>query len=438
MSHPLSSSQRLSPRAVAMRLTVLLMVAHAAAFALGSLSPATAQAWQENEIDGVLHVRNGQEPSQGCETLRLAEQWRAGGEGDDVFFGVINQVRTDEAGNIYLLDAQLSEVTVYAPDGRHLHTLSREGEGPGESRNPAGLLMLPSGELGLIQTFPGRVVKIDRTGNPAGSFTVTSDPDGQGGFSLLRDGRCGKDNMVIAGVDMAQTDRAGVQKRTAYLGSFTEDGALKAMYLQEDAIYDFTNYVFDEEKHMEWGMRRFAVDRAGRVYAATVRDQYLITVYNPDGTVNRVIEREFDIQKRMEDERREWRELIDASLSRFLQQYEIDIKDTEPPIGIFQVSVNIAPDGNLWILSSRGVRDQDEGVMQTYDVFDPEGHFIKQVSIACEGDGREDSLFFAGRDRFVLVKGFVSAVKSFVGGAGAAGGEEEPEPMEVICYAVQS
>ena len=70
------------------------------------------------------------------------------------------------------------------------------------------------------------------------------------------------------------------------------------------------------------------------------------------------------------------------------------------------------------------------------DVYDPEGHFIKQVSVACEGDGREDALLFAGENHFILVKGLMGGIEAMQGGGGEDAGEEEPAPMEVVYYKV--
>ena len=114
---------------------------------LGVLAPVTSVAAANDSdevmVDGVLHITNGASPSEGIETMHLEELWRVGGEDDDVLFGVILQVRTDEEGNIYLLDSQLAQVQVYSSDGRHLRTLSREGDGPGEVRRPTDLVLLP-------------------------------------------------------------------------------------------------------------------------------------------------------------------------------------------------------------------------------------------------------------------------------------------------------
>lgn len=53
------------------------------------------------------------------------------GEGADVF-GDVRGIEAGPDGEIFVLDSQASEVRVFDPDGVHLRTLSRNGEGPGE------------------------------------------------------------------------------------------------------------------------------------------------------------------------------------------------------------------------------------------------------------------------------------------------------------------
>ena len=100
--------------------------------------------------------------------MELEEIWRIGGEDDeDVLLGIITRALVDEEDNIYLLDQQLSEVQVFSSDGEYMKTLGREGSGPGEVTRPGDFLFMPDGTLGLVQIFPGKIVKVDLNGVPA-------------------------------------------------------------------------------------------------------------------------------------------------------------------------------------------------------------------------------------------------------------------------------
>lgn len=62
------------------------------------------------------------------------------GEGADVF-GDVRGIEADGEGEIYVLDYQAAEVRVFSPEGSHVRTLSRRGEGPGEIGESNGLVL---------------------------------------------------------------------------------------------------------------------------------------------------------------------------------------------------------------------------------------------------------------------------------------------------------
>ena len=427
----LNRNERVAPRGWLASQAPALAIALCAMFGSGP-----AQAGEVVEVEGVAHVRNGATPSGGVETIELEELWRAGGDDDDVIFGLISRVLVDDDGTVYLLDTQLSEVKVFSPDGELVKTLSREGDGPGETRSPTDMAFMPDGTIGLAQMFPGRITKIDREGNPSGVIQVGGDP-ASGGFSILRDLECAGGNMVLCPTKVSQGERQATQIRTDQLASYNEDGTEKVSYLEKEHFWDFTDFTLDEGDQYFVYFGRFAVGPTGQVVAAPERNSYALNVYDPAGDLLRVIEREYEPWKRnAEDMVR-----VEGAFAGAMRQFPFEIKtkiyETEPDIN----SLNFTDDGELWVVPSRGVREQPDGVMQTFDVFDTEGHFIKQVSVACEGNGEDDALIAAGDDRFILVKGFVEALLMLQGGGAGEGEEEEEEesaPMEVICYSIRS
>ena len=70
------------------------------------------------------------------EGWRVTEELRIGrveGAGPDVL-GDVDAVTLDESGRLYVLDVGSGEVRVFDRDGRHLRSIVRDGEGPGEFR----------------------------------------------------------------------------------------------------------------------------------------------------------------------------------------------------------------------------------------------------------------------------------------------------------------
>jgi len=132
-----------------------------------------ASAGDSTTVDGVPLVRNPAVPADGERELLLDELWRRGGwDDEEIMFGAIRRAVVADDGTVFLLDGQLAEIKVLSPTGELQATLGREGDGPGEFRNPTDLCLLPDGTVAVTQMFPGKIVKLTRDGEPAGTITV--------------------------------------------------------------------------------------------------------------------------------------------------------------------------------------------------------------------------------------------------------------------------
>lgn len=175
-----------------------------------TLTPANAGSWAGTETveNGVTWVRNPADPSEGRGVIELKELWRIGGETDaeGEFFGVLNQITTDDTGNVYLLDRQLTEVKVFSPDGAYLRTIGHEGEGPGEFVRPSDVFLTPEGRVAVVQGFPGKIVLLSKDGTPAGEYpTPKREQTGLGGFQ----------GVASPGITSCSWDAAAISKTTA-------------------------------------------------------------------------------------------------------------------------------------------------------------------------------------------------------------------------------
>jgi hypothetical protein len=63
------------------------------------------------------------------------------------FLSQVSGFALDDSGRVYVADFQDPHVVVFAPDGRHLATIGRKGEGPGEFRAPTGPVIGADGML---------------------------------------------------------------------------------------------------------------------------------------------------------------------------------------------------------------------------------------------------------------------------------------------------
>ncbi len=392
------------------------------------LYPTHAGKWkgQMVEKDGIVHAVNPSEGMEAAKTVELEELWRVGGETDDEdeFFGVITQILSDDRGSIYLLDGQLSLVKIFSEDGEFIREIGREGEGPGEFRSPTGMFFTEDGNLGVMQVAPGKIVLLTPEGEPAGEYPLPTPEDG--GFLILLGGQSNGDNVVLAVAKNAFAE--GRFDQTRYLCSIDREGNEIARYHEEVRTIDFANPVMEDT---QWDTfdRRWTVASDGRVYAVTSYLGYSISVWKPDGKLDRVIELEHELRKRTEEEA----ELVENIMSLFTRQIpngKVKINEYVKDIE----SIFVRDDGSLWVISSEGSRDMPEGSLGIFDVFDRDGHFVRRVTLMGEGNPMTDGYYFVG-DRLYVVTDLLQAALSLqAGGEPFEIGEEEPEPMGVICY----
>ncbi|MEZ4650978.1 MAG: 6-bladed beta-propeller [Candidatus Eisenbacteria bacterium] len=395
---------------------------------LAVATSADAADWKgtEETRDGVVHVMNPAQPMLPEVTLKPQELWRIGGDTDaeGEFFGVINQVTTDSDGNIYLLDLQLNEIKIFSPDGAYIRTIGREGEGPGEFRAPTGLFFVPSGEVGVLQAAPLKIVLLTKTGEPAGEYPT---PKIEGdGFITVAGARLSGDQLVCLAMGNNFIQEKGTFIQTIMLRGIDSKGNIVASYYDEPRVLDFASPVF-HEKDWDGIQNRWAVSPDGRVFGATSPGNYEITTWKPDGTVDRVIHAEHSPHKRTAEEH-EYLQSIWSVFTRQAPGASVEIGDYDAAIA----TVYTRDDGSLWVMNSNGSHPKD-GVLGTFDVFDRNGHFVKKVTIEGEGKPRQDGYFFVG-DRLYVVTDFLGAFLAMQGGASGVETDEEAEPMSVICY----
>ncbi len=419
-----ASRPTFSPAAMAATILISLMVLLAAIAPAAHADPG--------------HMVSGSEPRDGLQTVQLEKLWSAGGPDDDIFFGLVTIVRSDAQGNIYILDSQLSEAHVYGPDGEYLGTRFGEGEGPGELRRGRDLVALPGSGLGALQETPARLVLIDEAGDPLKSFKLAGDESVQIGFWEGYAVEPAGENFLIAGVNSTVTADQTGRVRESFLSTFDRDGKELVRFVESRGTFDFANFVFSEFEHMPGFWWNLAVGPDGRVYTVPERNSYRIEVFRPDGQKDLVIEREYDHLARTGAEKKMMHDMVADIFKNAPMQVNIEVEPNHPDILTFQRGLRVREDGTIWALSSRGGRENPEGVMATFDVFDPDGAFARQVAFRCDGDGMRDGIFFVGGDRVVVVKGYLDAVAAQYGQGARLSGDDEEAMMEVVCYRMGS
>lgn len=396
---------------------------------LGLLAVMTAAAGE------VERVHNGAAPRDGRQTIRLKEAWRIGAEDEGLIFGRIPRVLTDPRGIIYIFDAQLCHVQVFSPDGRHLRTLFREGDGPAEVRGPRDMLLMPDGRVGLVLEGEGVVAFVHADGTPAGRFSL-SGPEG-GIFALVSGAGTGQ-HVILAGTRTRPGEIREIRRRENFLVTFDLTGTPHARLAESHGTRDFRDFRIEERTAMPSFLWAFAPRADGTVYVAPDRDRYFIQVFGPIGDLRMTIERAYDPLMRSAEESEAFYDLIATSNASLPIPFTIAIEKSHPAIVYLQRGLQPRADGTLWVLSGRGTRPTQPGVMAAFDVFDAEGIFTRQVTLLAPHDGQRVGIVLSDAEQVIVIKGYLESIAAqFGNGATFSETEGKWDAPEIICYEME-
>lgn len=421
------------------RAWLLSITAAVSALAVETLADAGSGAAGAAPAD-VPVIENPATPSDGSIELALDELWRIGGESEseDEFFGVIMQLRCDDAGNVYLLDAQLHEVRVFDADGNFVTVVGREGEGPGEFRRPSDLVVWPGGGIGVAQRMPGKLVHLGMDGTPEGDISASL--GGDASFILLNGVQRVGDRFAFWTVVPDRGTSAMTLHGTVTLAD--PDGTPIRTILEGTSRRDFANPKVVET---EPGPFSFVWETGpdGRVYVSERFDRYEVRVLDPEGEPVHVITRAYEPVMRTDAEKADVHRRFGGVRGGRRVAVDVEVSDTERDIR----RVYPRPDGRVWVLPSRGVHELPDGVLMVLDEFDASGRFTHQITLRGEGNYLEDQVVIHG-DRVYLVTDQREAMMTFMSGPGGPGGggdadvpdeeaeDEEPMPMGVIAFQI--
>jgi len=382
-----------------------------------------------SETENVLQIHNPAQPNEGRQRLQTREVWRVGAQENDPVFGVIVQVLCDTGGTIYLLDKQLSTIWVYADDGRLLTILDQAGDGPGEFRRPDDMVLFPDGKLGVCKAHPGEFVCLTPQGVPCPTLNIGGPSASDGHLVSLLGARCRAGSLVALCQQIHPGD--GSQETVCYLAQLGEDGQEICRYYQKILAEDFDHFRINESDNYFPRGRLWDIGPQGRIFIVPQRNAYRFEVYSPGGKLARVITRDHEPGRRDAREKAATRKGYEEWYGNLPFPCTIELEDIEPAITRLMVD----GEGYIWVLSSRGIHDQQPGTIATYDVYSSAGHFERQVAIAGSGDGQSDDLFFLNHDRLLLVTDTYEATMA-LRGTPLNSELGEPKPMEIVCLEI--
>jgi hypothetical protein len=361
-------------------------------------------------------------PAQGVQPLALRELWRVGGDDEEVIFGRISDLMMHPDGDLYVLDNQLCHVVVISADGEFLREISRQGDGPGELRQPTGLVLLADDVLGIGLGFPAKLVTLGLDGTPIGTHYPVGAP-ADGNVAIMIRLQCVDGVLAASGGRIVFVpDGDSHTRRFLSVGDASPGGFHHI--LATTTPFDPTGRTFDEVEDY-YIDSSWALGPGGRIYAPMTRDAYAISEFDTTGTLVRVFGRRCEPRRRTQDEMDRVSPIISPGQP---ETRDWTIADHDPCVARIMVHPD---DGTIWVLTPEGHEDQPDGVLETWDVFAPDGEYLRQVPIPLGGAIHEGTCYLVGNGRMVVVRGTGSAFN-----ADEDDGETAIEPLEVICYAI--
>ncbi len=353
-------------------------------------------------IDGVLHVQNPAEPLRPNMEVTLEELFRVGvAEGEDEFMlpGIAGLATTPD-GRIFVLGPGEDRVRAYNADGTWSHWIARPGQGPGELDLASSLSLGSDGNLWVsnvrrlrmsIYTPAGEHVRdIPFPGAPP-LLTQTT----PGGFMGLY-------------VNQRVSDDRKMLSMTFALRKFSAEGDSLGTLFSTDLEMEVLNMQLGG---LQDQMPLYTQDDQSRVWQVRARtDVYEINVFGPDGTLERVVEKDFQPLPKTQEEIQYEKDLVMRAIARQAggqlppgMNIDYEPNPNRPATGLPYWD----PQGLIWL--SVGVASGPE--RNSLDLFDREGQFLQRVTL--EGVSAPAFLCFQG-DRLVLAEADPEAVPQVV------------------------
>jgi hypothetical protein len=266
-------------------------------------------------------------------------------------FMSLRGLAVDDQGEIYALDQRKAQINVFADDGRHLRSIGRRGQGPGEFQTPFFIALSPSAEV-LVGEM-GRLSFFDRSGSflrsrdnsvrPLAFVKYLANGNAVGTRMALEDEKPRYD-VALCGPDLEQ-------KRVLTSSPMPDPSGKFALFVS---------------------VVRWDVSRGREIVCGSGEGDYRLSVFDAEGRLIRTIAKDYDpvppsdfeIDRQMKQQGIQSRD--EVSFPRYL-----------PPIWW----VYADEDGRIYV--STWQRDPKTGT-SLFNILDPEGRYFCDYRIPGE------------------------------------------------------
>jgi|GEM_PF-5838083 len=304
--------------------------------------------------------------------LQLQERWRIEADDSDaplLAYFYSSQVFVHD-GRVYMLDGQLCHVLVYSDDGEYLDTIMREGDGPGEIRNP-GAMKLCSGErIGVRHGYPTRIELVDLDGTPSSSWRLQANA-WAGNFQETPNG------WFLVYTESKESDEPGVFSSEFHAALHDDEGRRTLDFHSDQKKWSHLDGGGNDEadEFNPW-YSAVVVGDSHIVYAGE-RDSYQLEWRNLEGEVIQVVTRDFAAHRRTQAELDRIKYQSYSIVNDDLRFSDKKLCKTDPVIS----SLVAQPDGSLQVRTSLFEKDMPPGMVCRYEVHEPNGELRERVEI---------------------------------------------------------
>ena len=228
-------------------------------------------------------------------------------------------------------------------------------------------------KVAVIQMMPGKIVLLTKDGQPGGDYPIPQAPDG--GFQMIQGGESRGGNVVLYMARQKFDQAAGKWSRQSFLASIDPTGKQVAEYSSKE---NTINMASAEMNDATWDTfeRRWEVGPNGKVCACNSYDNYDVTVYDKSGKAEKTITRAVLARARA----RPTKDLHEPDVLA-LGQDDSQLQGGHQSHGQ-GYREHLRPRRRLDVGAlERGCAQPAQGTLGTFDVFNPEGQFVKQVTL---------------------------------------------------------
>ncbi|MBN2587725.1 MAG: hypothetical protein JXA64_05900 [Candidatus Fermentibacteraceae bacterium] len=219
-------------------------------------------------------------------------------------FGMPRALEITSRGNIVVGDIVRMKMMMYSPEGVFIRSGGNRGEGPGEYSAPTGISATPDGGILVSDAMGGKLIIYDSLldyGSELMGFTPYPPED-----PVMLD-----DGSIIGSRAVFDRESGTLTRTLARWASGEVEPSL--IYLRREGEFDQTypGRVYRETSIV------FCTLPGGRVAASPLStEEYTVTCYDPDGGTEWVLEPEYRVRDRQEEDIEIEREMMRAAIRR--------------------------------------------------------------------------------------------------------------------------